>query len=69
MGTTYYACSKREWFANFEKLDGGLVLIGDGHTCHMKGIGIVQIKLPERMLRELKDVRYVPQLKKKYDFD
>ena len=37
---------------------------GDGHTCHMEGICIVHIKLSDGMIRELKDVRFVPQLKK-----
>jgi len=29
----------------------------------MEGIGIVQIKMFDEMIRELKEVRYVPQLK------
>jgi len=37
---------------------------GEGHTFHIEGISIVRIKLFDRMIRELKDIRYVPQLKK-----
>jgi len=37
MDTTYHACSEREWFANFENLDGGFVLFGYGHTAIWKG--------------------------------
>ena len=37
---------------------------GYEHTCHIEGIGTVCIKLFDGMIRELKDVRYVPQLKK-----
>jgi len=40
------------------------VSFSDGHTCHMKGIGTVRIKLSDRVVRKLKDVRYVNQLKK-----
>ena len=37
---------------------------GDGHTYQFEGIGTVQIKLFNGLVRELKDVRYVTQLKK-----
>ena len=53
-------CPKRESFASFEKQDGGLVMFDDGHTCHIEGIGTVRIKLSDGMIRELKDVRYIP---------
>jgi len=38
--------------------------MGDDRPCNMKGIGTVHIKMFDGMVRELKDVRYVPQLKK-----
>jgi len=41
-----------------------LVLFGDGHTCHVEGISTVHTKLSDGMVRELKDVMYIPQLKK-----
>ena len=37
--------------------------MGDDSQCIMKGIGTVHIKIFDGMVRELKDVRYVPQLK------
>ena len=49
-------------FFTLEKQDGGLVLMGDDHTYRMEGIYTILIKM---MVRELKDVRFVPQLKKK----
>ena len=33
-------------------------------TFHIEGIGIVRIKLSDGIVRELKDVRYVPELNK-----
>ena len=60
-GDTYHFCFKWEWFASFEKLDGGLVSLGDGHTCQIEGICTVRIKLFDGMVRELKEVRYVSQ--------
>ena len=37
---------------------------GDRHTCHIERISTVRFKLSDEMIRELKDVRYVPQLNK-----
>ena len=39
---------------------------GDGHTCQIEGIGTIRIKLSNWIVRKLKDVRYVPQLKKNF---
>ena len=40
------------------------MLMKDDHTCRMEGIDMVLIKMFDEMVRELKDVRFVPQLKK-----
>ena len=40
------------------------MLFRDGHSCQIEGICKVCIKLFDRMIRELKDVRYIPQLKR-----
>jgi len=40
------------------------VSFGAGHTCQIEGIGTVRIKLFDEMIRELKNMRYVSQLKK-----
>jgi len=51
-------------FLVFEKLDGCYTVIGDDHQCNIEGMGTVHIKMEDGIVRELKDVRYVPQLKK-----
>ena len=38
--------------------------MGDDHPCIMEGVGTIQIKIFDGMVRELKEVRYVPQLKR-----
>jgi len=38
--------------------------MGDDHPCKIEGIGTVHIKISDGMVRELKEVRYVPQVKK-----
>ena len=38
----------------------------DDHPCNMEGIGTILIKIFDRMVWELKEVRYVPQLKSNF---
>ena len=57
-------CPNRAWFSSFEKLDGFSTVMGDDHPCNVKGIGTVCIKMFDGIVRELKKVRYVPELKR-----
>jgi len=61
---TYHVCPNRDWLSSFEKLDGCLKVMGDDHPCNMEGIDIVRIKIFDGIVQKLKEVRYVPQLKK-----
>ena len=36
----------------------------DDHPCNVKGIGTVRIKIFDRIIQKLKEVMYVPQLKR-----
>jgi len=38
--------------------------MGDDRLCNMEGISTIQIKMFDGMVRELKEMRYVPQLKR-----
>ena len=38
----------------------------NGHPCQIEEIGTIRIKLFDGIIRELKDVRYVPQLQKNF---
>ena len=42
---TYHICPGREWFSSFEKLNSGVVIIGDDEACQMNGIGTIHIKM------------------------
>jgi len=64
IGATYYVCPNRELFFSFEKLDRCSVVMGNDRPCNMEGICTVHIKMFDGMVRELKEVRYVPQLKR-----
>jgi len=64
MGATNHICPRKEWFSSLEKLDSGVVIMRNDATCQMIGIDTVRIKMFDDMVRNLKDVRYVPQMKK-----
>ena len=40
--------------------------MGDDHMCNVEGIGTVRIKMFDGIVRELKKVRYVSQLKRNH---
>jgi len=43
-----------------------MVQMGDDFICSMDGAGTILIKTFDLMVRELKDVRYVPQIKENF---
>jgi len=57
-------CLNRDWFSSLEKLDGCFAVMSNDHPCNIEGMGTVRIKMDDRIVRELKEVRYVPQLKR-----
>ena len=57
---------KRDWFASFEKLDDGLVQMGDDSTCSMDEVGTILIKMFNELVRGLKDMIYVLRMKKNF---
>ncbi|KAH9779930.1 Integrase catalytic domain-containing protein [Citrus sinensis] len=63
-GATYYLCPIKEWFTDFRNLESGVVVMGNDQPCRTMGIGIIRLKMFDGMVRELKDVRFVPALKK-----
>ena len=60
MGSTYHICPKKELFASFKEIDGGLMFMRDDHTCQLVYKGTVRIKMYDGTMRELKEVRYIP---------
>ena len=40
--------------------------MGDDHPCNVEWIGTVRVKMFDGIVRELKEVRYVPQLKRNF---
>ncbi|KAJ8750530.1 hypothetical protein K2173_015683 [Erythroxylum novogranatense] len=48
----------------FQELDGGVVLMGNNNAYKTRGIGKICLKMHDGTIRELSDVRYVPDMKK-----
>jgi hypothetical protein len=42
---TFHMSLKRDWFANYELVNGGSVLMGNNVTCKIIGIGTVRIRM------------------------
>nr|ABD63150.1 Putative retroelement pol polyprotein, related [Asparagus officinalis] len=63
-GATYHVTPRRDWFSSFERLDGGVIIMENDQSCGICTIGTVRIRMHDGVVRELKDVRFVPQLKK-----
>jgi len=42
--------------------------MGNDHPCNVEGIGTVRVKMFDGIVRELKGVRYAPQLKRNLIF-
>jgi hypothetical protein len=47
---------KRDWFANYELVNGGSVLMGNNVTCKIIGIGTVRIRMHDVIVRALTNV-------------
>ena len=58
-GCSFHMSPKRDWFQNFRKF-GGEVLLGDDESCPVQGIGDVSIQMFDGCTRILSNVRYVP---------
>nr|AAT44257.1 putative polyprotein [Oryza sativa Japonica Group] len=61
---TYHMCLNRDWFATYEAVQGGTVLMGDDTPCEVAGVETVQIKMFDGCIRTLSDVRHIPNLKR-----
>ena len=63
-GATYHLCPIKELFTDFRNLKSGAVVMGNDQPCRTMGIVTIRLKMFDGMVRELKEVRFVPPLKK-----
>jgi hypothetical protein len=62
-GASHHMCSHRNWFISYQYVDEGVVFMGNGIHFKTIGVGSIRIRMFDGIVRELKDVRYVPELK------
>ena len=68
LGCTFHMCPYKEWFFNFEEVNGGVVYMGSGDVSYITGMGSIWLRNHDGSTRVLSDVQYVPKLKKKISF-
>ena len=57
-------CPIKEWFTDFRNLESGAVVMRNDQPYRIMGIETIRIKIFDGMVKELKNVRYIPTLKK-----
>jgi len=55
-------CPQRDWFDTYKHVDTGIVLMGNDTGCKVAGIGTVQIKTHDGVVRTLSNVRHIPDM-------
>lgn len=52
------------WFETFSELDGGHIIPINNKSCKVLGIGSIRLRMSNGIEKLLKDVRYIPELRK-----
>lgn len=60
---SYHVCTKKSLFSTYEAVqNGGTLRMGDNSPCTVVGMGTVQIKMFDGIVRTLTEVRHVPSM-------
>lgn len=57
-------CPHEDWFSAYEKAECGVVLMGNDAQCKVVGIGTVQIRTHDGVIRTLTNFRHISDLKR-----
>ena len=63
-GCTFHMCPNKALFTSYQSINGCKVLMGNNMACQVIGMGNIRLKLHDGSVRELLDVRHVPDLKR-----
>ncbi|KAH9678917.1 hypothetical protein KPL71_025907 [Citrus sinensis] len=63
-GCTYHMCPDRNFFSSYRLFNGGEVMMGNNSLCKVVGLGTIRLKMFDGVIRELSEVRHVPELKR-----
>ncbi|CAD6202432.1 unnamed protein product [Miscanthus lutarioriparius] len=62
---SFHICINRDWFVTYDSVQGGgSVRLGDDTPLDIVGIGSIQIKMHDGIVRTLADVRHIPSMSK-----
>ena len=67
-GCTFHMSPYKSYFTYYYKYNGGRVMMWNNAVCKIMGIGNINLKLHDGTIKELKQVRYVPELKRNMIF-
>jgi len=56
---------KRDWFTTYESVNGGSILMRNDVVYKIVGMGTIRIRMHDGIMRTLKNVQHIPDLKKK----
>ena len=63
-GCKFHMTPNQDWSSTYESMHKGVVLMGNNGSSKVAGIGTVRIRMFDRVVRTLGDVRHVPNLKR-----
>ncbi|KAG8499034.1 hypothetical protein CXB51_005442 [Gossypium anomalum] len=63
-GCTFHMSPNRDWFTTYKTVSEGVVLMGNNASCKIAGVGTIKVKMFDRVVRTLSEVRHVPELKR-----
>ncbi|KAH9716107.1 Integrase catalytic domain-containing protein [Citrus sinensis] len=63
-GCSYHMYPDQNLFTTYNAFNGGEVLMGNNTMCKVVGLGTIRFKMFDGIIRELREVRHIPDLKK-----
>ena len=63
-GATRHVCKNKDFFKTLKEEDAAVLYMGNASSVHVKGIGTVEIEFTSGKVLTLKDVFYVPEVRK-----
>ncbi|KAF3617853.1 hypothetical protein FXO38_33740 [Capsicum annuum] len=61
---SFHMCPNKDLLTTYDLVEGGFVLVGNNVACKIIGKGTVRIKMQDGIVKTLRNVRCVPELKK-----
>jgi len=63
-GCSYHICKRKEYFETLELKEGGVVRLGNNKAYRIQGMATIRLKMFDDCDFLLKNVRYIPELKR-----